>query len=774
MKQIFTTLAALFSACAMFAFNVTFQVDMNNHTGFTTPEVNGTFNNWCGNCAAMTDANSDGIWEITIDLAEGSYEYKFTHDGFAGQELLAEGSSCTVTNSSFTNRSLVVTGDLVLPVVCYGACTTCDQVLPSFPVTFRVDLNGVTGFTTPEINGSFNNWCGGCTPMTDTDGDGIYESTIVLPAGTYEYKFAWDGWAGQESLTPGSACTITTGEFTNRVITVSEATTLAAVCWESCTPCGTVIENYDVTFRVDMNGVTGFTTPEVNGTFNNWCGGCAPMSDTDGDGIWELTASIPAGTHEFKYAYDSWAGSEQLAEGLPCTVTNGGFTNRSLTVSGPTDLGTVCWASCEACGQVVETYDVVFRVDMNGVSGFTTPEVNGTFNNWCGGCAPMSDTDGDGIWELTIALEAGSYEFKYAYDSWAGSEQLADGLPCTVNNGGFVNRLLVVEGPTDLGTVCWASCGPCESGNTFNVTFRVDMNEVVDAFTTPEVNGTFNNWCGGCAPMSDTDGDNVWVLTIPMAAGTYEFKYAYDSWAGQENLAPGSPCVLTTGQFTNRVITVSEDIDLGVVCWSSCSSCDNPSGPFNVTFKVNMAEYTGTFTTPEVNGTFNNWCGNCAPMTDTDADNVWEITIPLPAGTYEYKYSHDNWAGQEVLLDGNSCTVTIDGFTNRTLTVSEAMTMNAVCWGECVDCEIFVVENQAESIVVYPNPANAVLNVQLGAQPQMTIVRLYSVTGQIVFEKTMTTNGTQTIDTTMMADGMYELEITTAEGSARRKVMVRH
>jgi hypothetical protein len=70
--------------------------------------------------------------------------------------------------------------------------------------------------------------------------------------------------------------------------------------------------SYNVTFNVDMNNVAaGFTTPEVNGTFNNWCGGCAPMADVDGDGIWTLTASIPVGTHEFKFAYDSWAGSRK-------------------------------------------------------------------------------------------------------------------------------------------------------------------------------------------------------------------------------------------------------------------------------------------------------------------------------------------------------------------------------------------------------------------------------------------------------------------------------
>ena len=36
------------------------------------------------------------------------------------------------------------------------------------------------------------------------------------------------------------------------------------------------------------------------------------------------------------------------------------------------------------------TYEVIFTVDMNqyGVAGvdYTTPEVNGSFNGWCGGC----------------------------------------------------------------------------------------------------------------------------------------------------------------------------------------------------------------------------------------------------------------------------------------------------------------------------------------------------------------------------------------------------
>lgn len=69
----------------------------------------------------------------------------------------------------------------------------------------------------------------------------------------------------------------------------------------------------------------------------------------------------------------------------------------------------------------------------------------------------------------------------------------------------------------------------------------------------------------------------------------------------------------------------------------------------NVTFRVDMSTYTGTFTTPEVNGTWNSWCGNCNAMSPTSTPGIWSVTLPLAQGTaLEYKFSHDNWAGQEM------------------------------------------------------------------------------------------------------------------------------
>lgn len=113
--------------------------------------------------------------------------------------------------------------------------------------------------------------------------------------------------------------------------------------------------SFAVTFRVDMSYVSGFSIPEVNGTFNGWWGG--QMIDSNSDGIWEATLSIPAGSYEYKFAYDYWSGQENLLEGSPCTITNSGYTNRTLNVNSSIVLPVVCWGFCSACSEVLGCTD---------------------------------------------------------------------------------------------------------------------------------------------------------------------------------------------------------------------------------------------------------------------------------------------------------------------------------------------------------------------------------------------------------------------------------
>ena len=302
-----------------------------------------------------------------------------------------------------------------------------------------------------------------------------------------------------------------------------------------------------------------------------------------------------------------------------------------------------------------------------------------------------------------------------------------------------------------------------------DVTFQVDMTGVT-GFTTPEVNGIFNAWCGNCAPMSDANGDGVWDLTISLAPGTYEYKYSFDNWSGQETLVPGSSCTMTTGIYTNRVLNVSVADSLPVVCWGSCEACGISSGPYNITFVVDMSASGTTFTTPEVNGTFNNWCGGCAPMSDANADNVWELTIPLNTGIYEYKYAYDTWAGSEALTAGDPCTVTNSGFTNRTLDVTGTLVRDTVCYGTCISCgEINVNEINAEGFSIYPNPVQNSFMIQ-----SANLVKAISIidnTGKRITLPTVTLNNNVQVNTESLSTGIYHVQVVTAKGATTQRVV---
>ena len=62
-------------------------------------------------------------------------------------------------------------------------------------------------------------------------------------------------------------------------------------------------------------------------------GGCNPMTDADGDSIWEVTLPMTIGNSiEYKFTVNGWSDQEQFSPGQPCTITAGGYTNRSLTI----------------------------------------------------------------------------------------------------------------------------------------------------------------------------------------------------------------------------------------------------------------------------------------------------------------------------------------------------------------------------------------------------------------------------------------------------------
>ena len=114
---------------------------------------------------------------------------------------------------------------------------------------------------------------------------------------------------------------------------------------------------YNVTFRLDLNGPhpPEIDIPEVNSSVNGWCGSCWPMSDGDGDGVWEITVEMPEGQHLWKFSADEWE-VQELPVGVsesPCFLFDEfGYVNRTINVQGHMMLPPFCWESCLPCGAI--------------------------------------------------------------------------------------------------------------------------------------------------------------------------------------------------------------------------------------------------------------------------------------------------------------------------------------------------------------------------------------------------------------------------------------
>jgi hypothetical protein len=193
----------------------------------------------------------------------------------------------------------------------------------------------------------------------------------------------------------------------------------------------------------------------------------------------------------------------------------------------------------------------------------------------------------------------------------------------------------------------------------------------------------------------------------------------------------------------------------------------------NITFKVDMSQVSDVFTAPELNGTFNSWCGNCNAMSDIDGDNVWDVTVKLQSGdTIEYKYSADSWAIQETNDPNGSCTNGDPNFTNRMLIVPyNDFALSEVCWGSCDSCQPLSSDISTDDldIIIFPNPTSSFLTIQ--SNSLINPISIYDITGKLVLHN-IGNSKEIIIDISNLNSGLYYIKSSTAYSSFKRSFII--
>lgn len=226
----------------------------------------------------------------------------------------------------------------------------------------------------------------------------------------------------------------------------------------------------------------------------------------------------------------------------------------------------------------------------------------------------------------------------------------------------------------------------------------------------------------------ETFGD----INVDGTGEPWEYK---DSWAYKD----------TSGSVTfNGLNWVMGGVDCTDGSTTSISSncpyphCSTQGGNVSdVTFKVDMSQVIDPFNLPELNSTFNNWCGNCNTLTDVDGDEIWELTVSLNIGdTIEYKFSADNWAFQETLDPNETCTNGLSNFTNRFLIVpSNNIVLDDVCWGSCSPCATDLENINSYQLNIYPNPSSK--EIFISSISNIKFIEIFNSTGQNVYQNNL-------------------------------------
>ena len=462
MKKLYAFLSVILMATTVSAVNVTFKVNMANETvSANGVHVAGNFDAngstgtaWSPSAYTMTDANNDGVYEVTIDLNVGMYEFKFINDNdWPGAENVPMSAQVGGGNG---NRWAYVSGVQDVGSICFGELVDCGKVGVTFQVNMSLETVNALGV---HIAGNMQGWDPAGTEMHNPDGGNVYKYIHEFNSGdTALFKFInGDDWPDNETV-PG-ACESGGNRYINNMVADSLMT---AVCYGACVECQTS----DLTLRVDMSNET--VSPDgvhVAGSMQGWDPATTELLDGDGDGIYEVTLALQPQGYQYKFVNGNAWGSE---EGIPSSCNVGG--NREVTFAGDTTV-TFCFGSCTwPCVQYPDSSSITFMINMDTVVSSDADSggvwIMGSFTSpsWQDGAIKLTDNGSDNY--STTVMISGAPEVQYKFvngkpNSALAIEESGDFLTMgcgIVNPVSTPNRLFERTASDTTLEFCWNKC----------------------------------------------------------------------------------------------------------------------------------------------------------------------------------------------------------------------------------------------------------------------------------------------------------------------------
>ncbi len=407
---------------------------------------------------------------------------------------------------------------------------------------------------------------------------------------------------------------------------------------------------------------------------------------------------------------------------------------------------------------------------------------------------PMVDSDGDGIYTVTLQRDQG-FSSHYTFlngncADWTCKENLGN-LPCGDPNN-FDDRFLpaVMSDTTIL--ACFGTCD--DDGSCTIVTDSVDITFELNTATIPTIDPAGIFIAGGSGfgnpgdnPLVDPDGDGIYTTTISKPMG-FTSNYIFlngncSDYNCKENLA-GLPCA-DPNNFNDRLLPpVMSDTTI-LACFGTCDddgSCTIVTDSIEITFQLNTSSITVDPAGVFIAGGGNFGAPGDNPMVDPDGDGIYTFTTKRPVGFVSfYTFANGNCPDFSCKEDisGQAC-ADPNNFDDRFFPGAIADTTILACFGNCVDdgsCDevsISGLEIDKNLFSIRPTIVNDYINLTFGEnnlyqEKQMVIM---NSVGQIFQITEFQNNDSYRINTEQYPSGIYFMTIKTNNKMLTKRFVV--
>lgn len=413
--------AALVATTGVFAKKVKIQVNMAGQTvSANGVHVAGNFQGWSPSSTALSQEGSSTLYSTVVDInAFQTIEYKFINDNNwgSGEEAIPTISKVesAANGGSNGNRWAYIdsmANDTTLLSFTFGGSAPAGKYAVRFAVDMqkesRIDANGI------HVVGDFQGWNPAGTRMVNLfTNNKVYEVILTMDSANYGFKYVNGNIWSDSTDERGIPSTCSSGG--NRQLAVTGTTTLAKVCFNSCTACTSApIPTYSLKFQVDMSNSDcdgGFDSVTVAGNSDKLTkfGVGVKMNQVGSTGVYDLTiADLDSGEVKFKFRYHK-NGNTNWEGGSDRIVNHAAAGTVDLTCFGSRTVG--------PCPSKPSPSKITFILDMIDETPGSEINIMGTFAtpNWQAGAKKLSPIPGNaGLYSITIdSICPGSFNYKF-------------------------------------------------------------------------------------------------------------------------------------------------------------------------------------------------------------------------------------------------------------------------------------------------------------------------------------------------------------------------